>query len=209
MRRPHGDGRVRIAYFPTSPRIKSMRRVHGRLPQARPDAQGRAAHQRPGHQGEAHAQRRRAGPEGAGRHPVRPGASSATATTPSRRWAWASPSSQGCRTTRSADAMLDRWGSLPWYDATEDTIYDALVRMVESADLRAEYAALGMAHVRRWHDAPVVVGMLSEVYRTAPPTSGSVANVTTPRAWAERRSSPCVSASWPLRAEREKRRRVA
>ena len=24
MRRPHGDGRVRIAYFPTSPRIKSM-----------------------------------------------------------------------------------------------------------------------------------------------------------------------------------------
>ena len=62
-------------------------------------------------------------------------------------------------------AMLERWGSLPWYDATEQTIYDALVRMVESADMRAEYAALGMAHVRRWHDAPVVVGMLSEVYR--------------------------------------------
>ena len=70
--------------------------------------------------------------------------------------------------------MLARWGSLPWYDATEATIYDALRRMVESADMRAEYGALGMAHVRRWHDAPVVVDMLSEVYRNAPPTKGSI-----------------------------------
>jgi hypothetical protein len=105
-------------------------------------------------------------------------------------------------------AMLDRWGVLPWYEATEATIYDALRRMVESADMRAEYAALGMAHVRRWHDAPVVVGMLSEVYLAAPPTSGSVANPTTPRALPDR-STALRDRQQALRAEREKRRRVA
>ena len=207
MRRPHGDGRVRIAYFPTSPKIKSApqflaayrRLASNHRVELLTNVQGTKVRHMPWP--EVLAQKAQADILfdqvllGYGNNAI-------------EAWAMGIPVIAGVQDPAVRDAMLVRWGSLPWYDATEDSIYDALRAMVESADLRAEYAARGMAHVRTWHDSRVVVGMLSEVYRTAPPTSGSIAAVTTPRAWAERRSS-LRERQLAIQAQRAKGRRVA
>ena len=64
------------------------------------------------------------------------------------------------------DVMLATWGSLPFYEATEATLYDALAAMLDR-DTRALYAARGLAHVERWHDSAVVVPMMQAVYERA------------------------------------------
>ena len=65
------------------------------------------------------------------------------------------------------DEMERRLGHLPFYHATEDTIYDALRELVESPELRAEYGRIGHEYVKRWHDEAVVVEQLKALYRRA------------------------------------------
>ena len=55
---------------------------------------------------------------------------------------------------------------IPFYEATEDTIYDALLAMTDP-DIRAEYAVKGLEHVRRFHAEELVVRQLEGVYRKA------------------------------------------
>lgn len=64
------------------------------------------------------------------------------------------------------DAMLETFGTLPFYEAAEDTLYDALVVMLEP-DVRAEYGYRGRRHAERFHDAERVVRQLRAVYETA------------------------------------------
>jgi glycosyltransferase involved in cell wall biosynthesis len=63
--------------------------------------------------------------------------------------------------------MQRRFGELPFYRATEATIYDAIKALVQSPDLRAEYSDKGLAHVQRFHDEKVVVEQLKALYRKA------------------------------------------
>jgi glycosyltransferase involved in cell wall biosynthesis len=56
---------------------------------------------------------------------------------------------------------------LPFYQATEATIYEALKALVQSPDLRAEYSERGLFHVQRFHDQKVVVEQLKDVYQRA------------------------------------------
>jgi hypothetical protein len=65
------------------------------------------------------------------------------------------------------DEMERRFGHLPFYHATEDTIYDALKELVESVELRTRYGQIGQAYVRAYHDYPVVVEQLKAIYRRA------------------------------------------
>lgn len=65
------------------------------------------------------------------------------------------------------DEMERRFGHLPFYHATEETIYDALKELVESPELRAQYGQIGYEYVRKWHDEPVVVEQLKRLYRRA------------------------------------------
>ena len=65
------------------------------------------------------------------------------------------------------DEMERRFGHLPFYHATEETIYDALKELVESPELREQYGQIGYDYVRRWHDEPVVVEQLKRLYRRA------------------------------------------
>ena len=60
--------------------------------------------------------------------------------------------------------MTEMWGGLPFYEATEQTIVDAIRMLVQSADLRAEYAEKGMAHVRKYHDEKPALERLVELY---------------------------------------------
>ena len=68
-------------------------------------------------------------------------------------------------TTR--DLMVKEWGSLPFVEATEAGIADALRPMVQSADLRAEWAAKGMEHTRRFHDDAAALERLTDLYLRA------------------------------------------
>lgn len=69
---------------------------------------------------------------------------------------------------RTLQEMRRRFSNeLPFYQATEATIYDALKAMVQSPDLRAEYGERGRFHVQKFHDQRVVVEQLKDVYRRA------------------------------------------
>lgn len=65
------------------------------------------------------------------------------------------------------DEMRRRFGELPFYQATESTIYDAIKALLQSPDLRVEYSERGLNHVQRFHDQQVVVEQLKELYRHA------------------------------------------
>lgn len=65
------------------------------------------------------------------------------------------------------DEMERRFGHLPFYHATEETIYDALRELVESPELREQYGRIGYDYVRKYHDEPVVVEQLKGIYRRA------------------------------------------
>lgn len=65
------------------------------------------------------------------------------------------------------DEMEHRFGHLPFYHATEETIYDALRELVEDPELRAKYGKIGYEYVRKYHDEPVVVEQLKDLYRRA------------------------------------------
>lgn len=56
---------------------------------------------------------------------------------------------------------------LPFYEATEDTIVDAIEDLVLSADLRADYGGYGLDHVRRWHAELPALARLAELYAKA------------------------------------------
>lgn len=60
--------------------------------------------------------------------------------------------------------MRDTFGTLPFYEATEATISDALKAM-HDPEVRAEYAARGLAHVKRWHDGSETRRVLTPIYR--------------------------------------------
>jgi hypothetical protein len=81
-------------------------------------------------------------------------------------WGMGIPVLAGAQPATLAE-MERRFASLPFYRATEGTIYDRLKELVQSADLRAEYAERGLAHVRRFHDERVVVDQLKAIYRRA------------------------------------------
>jgi hypothetical protein len=69
---------------------------------------------------------------------------------------------------RTLQEMRRRFSNeLPFYQTTEGTIYEALKAMVQSPDLRAEYAERGLWHVQRFHDQKVVVEQLKDVYQRA------------------------------------------
>jgi len=73
-------------------------------------------------------------------------------------------------------AMLQMWGKLPFYEVwapTHKILAQKLEDLIVSADLRAEYAALGQDHVQKYHSFPAVAHQLGEIYRSQPPSLGS------------------------------------
>lgn len=62
--------------------------------------------------------------------------------------------------------MHNRFGDLPFYEATEDTIYQALADLADPTT-RSEWGTRGLAHVERFHDEELVVRQLEQVYLSA------------------------------------------
>ena len=61
--------------------------------------------------------------------------------------------------------MRDTFGALPFLATDEGGIADAIAAMIDTPT-RSEYAALGAAHVARWHDGTETVARLEWAYRT-------------------------------------------
>lgn len=57
-----------------------------------------------------------------------------------------------------------RFRSMPFYEATEGSIYEALRDLIESPGLRSEYGRRGRDHVARWHADDVVVRQMQTIY---------------------------------------------
>lgn len=64
------------------------------------------------------------------------------------------------------DEMVRRFGSLPFIQADEGTIYAALVQAADPIE-RKEWADRGLTHVQQWHDEKAVVDQLADVYTRA------------------------------------------
>jgi hypothetical protein len=62
--------------------------------------------------------------------------------------------------------MVRRFGSLPFIEANEGTIYDALVQAADPIE-RKVWAGRGLAHIRQWHDEKDVVDQLVDCYTRA------------------------------------------
>lgn len=60
-----------------------------------------------------------------------------------------------------------RFGALPYYRTTPDTIFEALRDLVLDAALRAKYGRIGLEHARRFHDERLVVERYQRIYHRA------------------------------------------
>ncbi len=58
-------------------------------------------------------------------------------------------------------------GDLPFYRATEETLYERLAELVENEELRTYWGDRGHFYVRRFHDYPAVVPLIRELYEEA------------------------------------------
>lgn len=86
-------------------------------------------------------------------------------------WAMGIPVISGVADPVIREGMIARWGKLPFYEASEATLQDAIKAMAEDEGLRAEYWARGTQHVERWHDERVTVASLKDIYSSAGPTA--------------------------------------
>lgn len=86
------------------------------------------------------------------------------------------------------DHMLARFApdGLPFYEANEENLTERIAQLVRSVALREHWAAVGLDHVRRFHDDAAVVPILSDIYASAGPTKaephGGLQNRRTDRA---------------------------
>lgn len=87
-------------------------------------------------------------------------------------WGMGLPVIGGVRPPLVRDHMLATWGSLPFLEATRDTLEERLAELVTDAQLRAAWAATGRAHFDRFHDERQVVARLLPIYEGAPATAG-------------------------------------
>lgn len=62
--------------------------------------------------------------------------------------------------------MVRRWGALPYKQATEATLKDVIVEMLQP-NARQEYAERGLAHVRAYHDEKPALAILADLYAKA------------------------------------------
>lgn len=64
----------------------------------------------------------------------------------------------------TAARMRERFDNLPFYTATEDTIYEAVAELIDPA-VRGLYATRGLKHIRRWHDGRETMRQLEPLYQ--------------------------------------------
>lgn len=82
-------------------------------------------------------------------------------------WAMGIPVVAGTTSQVTRDRMLSILGELPFYEASEDTLYDRLRELVADKELRVKWGRKGLAYARRWHDDKAIVPRMETVYDQA------------------------------------------
>jgi len=82
-------------------------------------------------------------------------------------WAMGIPVVAGVVDPAVRAEMVRRFGVLPFVEATPQTLERVLERLVRSPTRRARSAAVGRAHVERFHSQAAVVDRLEPIYRDA------------------------------------------
>lgn len=85
-------------------------------------------------------------------------------------WGMGLPVIAGVTDPRVRALMLERWGRLPFLEATTDSLEKAIALLIGSESMRREYAAIGSEHFDRWHDERAVAPRLVDLYGSAKPT---------------------------------------
>ena len=63
--------------------------------------------------------------------------------------------------------MADLWGTLPFVAAQPMSLKGVIRKMVKSEQMRKDAAAVGLAHVRKYHDELPALEILAQLYRDA------------------------------------------
>lgn len=79
-------------------------------------------------------------------------------------WGMGVPVVAGIADPEARSLMVDEWGALPFIEATEDTIVDALEPLVADETIRAGYGAAGQRHAEQLHSQRAVVERAIAVY---------------------------------------------
>lgn len=82
-------------------------------------------------------------------------------------WAMGIPVIVATEFQRVRERMVEIVGELPGYEATVDTLYEAIRTLVNEPAVREEYAQRGLRYVQRFHDEAVAVERLSRIYDEA------------------------------------------
>jgi hypothetical protein len=65
------------------------------------------------------------------------------------------------------DVMLSIWGEMPFYESTEEGLYDSISAFIDKPSLLKRYSKKGTAHFLRFHEAEVATTKLRTVYEKA------------------------------------------
>lgn len=85
-------------------------------------------------------------------------------------WGMGLPVIAGVEDPAVRSRMVETWGSLPFVEASETTLEASLRLLIESRAMREDFGARGESFARRFHDETKVVGLLRDLYRSAPRT---------------------------------------
>lgn len=71
------------------------------------------------------------------------------------------------------EAMIARWGSLPFYEADHENFEEKLAHLVRNYELRSYWGANGFDYMLAWHEESKVAARLAAIYRNAMSSSSA------------------------------------
>jgi glycosyltransferase involved in cell wall biosynthesis len=82
-------------------------------------------------------------------------------------WGMGIPVIAGVQDPRLREAMWERWGYLPFYEATERNLAQRLAELVVDRERRERWGSIGKQHVVTYHNDRSVAAQLAVEYRAA------------------------------------------
>lgn len=81
-------------------------------------------------------------------------------------WGMGIPVIAGVEDEAVRAAMLDVWGELPFFEATEETVASAIAELATDSAARAYWGQVGRRFVERFHDERDIADHLANIYRS-------------------------------------------
>lgn len=82
-------------------------------------------------------------------------------------WGMGIPVVAGIVDPVARQAMMDRWGGLPFLEANHDDLEGQLAKLIVDADYRSHWASIGLSHASTYHTEDKVAAVLADIYRSA------------------------------------------